>query len=298
MLRNLHNAGFKVILNIKFNFEKRNLPVFDSEINSELSYLDTVLNVIYSDCDVLVCGNEPFIESKIDQRDSLLLNFYIAVAKKVKSYVDNQSRKVPLYIGAFDNLWKPSWQTESAIALINFARESQWINGIDLHIHHTLMEDIDSAFAFVSPKIRNDQKIIVTEFSLKNEWKLHLRDTIPNVLSIDFGKPADLEVYQYLNYTIHNPVSRDEWVTFLSKSPWFETRKNYLTEAWGKFNANPKFYMATYGLYQNAPEDFTPKTDPWIINPLFVNVTVIRDSITNHYQTNYAFFDEFVKIVK
>lgn len=297
-LKEKHSQGFKVILNIKFNFEEKNLPVTQSEINEELIFLDSLLSVIYNSCDYLVCGNEPFIESKKDQRDSRLSNFYITVAERVKSFADKQTHKIPLYIGAFDNLWKPSWQTEAAKTLIEFANKTEWISGIDLHIHHTYMEDIDSVFQFVMPLIREDQKIIVTEFSLKNFWKLHLKDTIPLILNTKFGRQKNWEVYQYLNYTIHNPVSKQEWVEFLSNSNWFEENKNYLTYAMEKFNSYQKFQMATYGLYQNAPQQFTAKTDPWIINPLFVNVTVVKDSLTGEYQTNYKFFEEFVKLVR
>lgn len=65
-----------------------------------------------------------------------------------------------------------------------------------------------------------------------------------------------------------------------------------------KFNSYQKFQMATYGLYQNEPQEFTAKTNPWIINPLFVNVTVEKDSLAGEYQTNYKFFEEFVKLVR
>lgn len=288
-----HLAGYKTIINIKFNFEKKNLPTTAAAVNSELSYLDTLVGGIYPDCDVLVCGNEPFIESKIDQRDSRLVNFYEAAALKLNVFLSKQTRQIPLYLGAFNNLWKPSWQTPAVVSLLQFASASSWLAGIDLHIHHTELSDIDGAFEYVNPRIRDDQQILVTEFSLKNEWKLHLKDPIPRIMSAKYRRPSGWLVYQYLNYTIHDPVSRAEWVAFLSNSPWFETRKDYLSIAWAKFTGQPKFNLATYGIYQNAPMTFTATTDPWIINPLFVNTTVVRDAKTHLIQTNYSFFDEF-----
>ncbi|MBX7135225.1 MAG: hypothetical protein K1X67_21360 [Fimbriimonadaceae bacterium] len=291
-----HSQGYKTIINLKFNFENRDLPIGPAAIRRELSYLETVLDAVYDDTELLVCGNEPFIESKIAQRDARLSNFYKAVALRVKAYREGQVRKVPLYIGAFNNLWKPSWQTQAAADLLQFAQTSPWIAGIDLHIHHTLLSDIDEAFEFVNPRIRGDQKILVTEFSLKNEWKLHLRDPIPSILVTEYNRPSGWQVYQYLNFTIHSPVSRAEWVDFLRNSSWFESRKDYLTTAWRKFAANPKFQVATYGLYQNAPKIFTAKTDPWIINPLIVNQTVVRDPKTGRYQANYEFLKEFIAL--
>lgn len=291
-----HIAGYKTIINVKFNFEKRNLPTTSAEIQTELNYLDTLLSAIYQDCDILVAGNEPFIESKIDQRDSRLSSFYIAVAQKVNEFIESQTKKVPLYVGSFDNIWKPAWQTTAANTLLQFANGSPWIAGIDLHIHHTQMSDIDNAFAYVNPRIRDDQKILITEFSLKNLWKEHLRDPIPPALTTSYKRPTSWLVYEYLNYTIHHPVSRKEWVTFLSSCSWFESNKNYVSAAWTKFKAQPKFNLATYGMYQNAPKTFTATTDPWILNPLFVNTTVVRDPKTKLIQTNYAFFDEFLAV--
>lgn len=289
-------AGYKAILNLKFNFEQKDLPATPAAIKSELSYLNTILTAIYPNCDILVCGNEPFIESKINQRDARLSNFYKAVARQVKAFRDGQKRKIPLYIGAFNNLWKPAWQSQTASDLLQFAQNTPWIAGIDLHIHHTELSDIDGAFEYVNPKVRADQKILVTEFSLKNEWKLHLKDTIPNILSTTYGRPASWQVYQYLNYTIHNPVSLAEWVDFLRNSPWFESRKDYLNVAWRKFIGNPKFNIASYGIYQNAPKVFTATTDPWIINPLFVNQTVVPDPKTGRFQPNYAFLQGFLSL--
>jgi hypothetical protein len=175
---------------------------------------------------------------------------------------------------------------------LRFASESPWIAGIDLHIHHVELSDIDGAFEFVEPKIRSDQQILVTEFSLKNLWKLHNSDPIPSILNSKYGHPADWKVYQYLNYSIHHPVTRSEWVEFLQNCPWFEGQKDYLNVAWGKFSGYVKFNVATYGMYQNAPSIFKADTDPWIINPLFANLTVAR-SPNGAIQTNYTFFDDF-----
>jgi|GEM_PF-3047925 len=73
--------------------------------------------------------------------------------------------------------------------------------------------------------------------------------------------------------------------------------KNSVLHAYNKFTSYKKFSAATYGLYQNAPKVFTEHTDPWIINPLLVNVTVVKDSLTGEYQTNYSFFEEFNNIM-
>jgi hypothetical protein len=88
-LRKLHWAhenGYKIILNLKFDLSKRDFPATQAGIDRELSYLPKLLSEVYLDCDTLVAGNEPFIESKISQRDSRLSNFYEAVATKVSGF--------------------------------------------------------------------------------------------------------------------------------------------------------------------------------------------------------------------
>lgn len=292
-LSSLRKSGTQVILNIKFDFEGRDIPTGARAIAIELRYLDRLLPRVYPLADILVAGNEPFIESKPAQRDARLVSFYVAAAKKIKAFRDRQSRPIPIYIGAFNNLWKPSWQSPAASALLKFAHDMPWIAGIDLHIHHTELSDIDGAFEFTSPRIRDDQKIICTEFSLKNLWKLHNTDPIPSVLVARYRRPADWKIYQYLNFTLGQPVSRAEWVAFLSGCPWFESNKDYPTIAWRKFTGYPKFAIATYGLYQNGPKTFGPHTDPWILNPLLVNETVVRNPKTGQFQANYRFLEEF-----
>lgn len=287
-----HQAGYKTIINLKFNFTGKDFPTTSADIAMELNYVDTLLAAIYPDCDILVVGNEPFIESIPAQRDSRLVNFYKAAAEKVKAYKDTQTVKIPLYIGAFNLLWESARQTEAS-ALLQYAKNTTWLAGVDLHIHHSVNSEIDGVFAFVNPRIRSDQKILVTEYSLMKHWKAHLTDTIPSQLATQYGRPANWQVWEYIAYAQDNPVTRPEWVTFLQNSPWFENRKNYLTNSYALFTANAKFNVCTYAMYQGHFANFGANSDPWILNPIFVNQTVIPNPSTGLNQTNYSFFDTF-----
>lgn len=295
-LHDAHVAGYKTIINIKFNFTSKDFPTTTAAINTELNYINTLLTVLYPDCDIIVIGNEPFIESIPAQRDSRLVNFYTAAAAKVKAFKDAQTRKIPLYIGAFNRLWDPAWQTQATADLLQYANTSTWLTGIDLHIHHTNPPEIDGAFAYASARIRTGQKILVTEYSLVHHWKANLTQTIPAQLASQYGRPAAWQVWQYLDYALDNPVSRPEWVTFLQNSPWFENRKHYLLNSYNQFTANPKFLICTYAMYQSSPATFTSTTDPWILNPIFVNQTVVPNPSNGQTQINYSFFDDFVSL--
>lgn len=287
-----HDSGYKTVLSIKFDFTSKNFPTTTAAIDTELNYLNTLLAAIYPDCDILIIGNEPFIESIQSQRGTPLLNFYKAAAQKVNAFKAAQTRKIPLYIGAFNRLWESGRQTE-ATALLQYANATSWLAGIDLHIHHSVNSDIDGAFAFASPRIRSDQKILVTEYSLMHHWKANLGVTIPSQLASQYGRPASWKVWEYLHYAINNPVSRPEWVVFLQNSPWFESRKNYITNSYAIFQSKPKFLLCTYAAYQTIGNTFTATTDSWILNPIFVNRTVVPNPTNGQNQINYTFFDTF-----
>lgn len=291
-LAQAHQAGYKTIINIKFNFTAKNFPTTSAQIDTELNYLDTLLAAIYPDSDIVVIGNEPFIESIPSQRGAPLLNFYTAAAERVKAYKDAQSRKIPLYIGAFNRLWETGRQSE-ATALLQYAEATTWLAGVDLHIHHSANSEIDAVFAFVNPRIRGNQQILVTEYSLMHHWKAHLNDPIPVQLVNQYGRPAQWKVWQYIDYAQNNPVTRPEWVAFLQNSYWFENRKDYITNSYANFAANAKFNIGTYAMYQGYFPGFDASSDPWILNPLFVNQTVVLNPSTGLNQINYSYFDAF-----
>jgi hypothetical protein len=284
-------AGYKVILSLKFDFTNRDFPVGTKAIDDDLSYVKVILDRLYDDADIIVAGNEPFIESKPDQRDSRLVDYYKRAARAVLTYPDK--RKVPIYIGAFNRLWLASEQTQTVNDYLTFARESEWIAGADLHIHHDDINHITAAMSFVDDRLRSDQKMLITEFSLMRHWKNNLGRTIPAILNTQYGRPAHWKVFEYLNYALTSPVSRPEWVAFLQNSPWFENRKHYLANAWMRFNAFPKFKVATYGMYQTHAGPFTINTDPWILNPLYASQTVVKNPTTGLNQFHYSFIDDF-----
>jgi hypothetical protein len=284
-------AGYKVILSLKFDFTGRNFPTGTTAIDADLNYLPTILNRLYNDADIIVAGNEPFIESL--QKGSNLVEYYKRAAIAVNNYRNGQTRKVPIYIGAFNRLWLTTEQTQAVVDYLTFARNNTWIAGADLHIHHDDINQITTAMNYVNSRLRSDQRMLVTEFSLMKHWKNNLGQTIPAILNTQYGRPATWKVYEYLNYTLSSPVSRPEWVAFLQNSPWFENRKNYLANAWDRFTAFPKFNVATYGMYQTHGGAFTIDTDPWILNPLYASQTVVKNPTTGLNQFHYSFIDDF-----
>ncbi len=300
----LKDHGYKTILNIKWNFKGReeSLSAGNSiETKAYLDFLNQLLEKVWYKTDMLVIGNEPFIETLIEERDQRLVDFYTTIARAVEKFRDHHPNHfVPIFIGAFNNLHDLAWRTETVDQLLNFAKSELGIAGVDLHVHHAEMDQMDAALKFVSSRIRDNQKILVTEFSLMKYWKIQLDDVISEPFSIQYKYNASMKNYQYIDFALKNPRPATEWFDFLQKSTWFELHKHYLEHAYNLMTGEPKFLMATYAIRQSFPlnQDFTVGTDPWVLNGLFANRTVEIDPLSGHNQLNYSFIDDFIFIQK
>ncbi|MCB0628936.1 MAG: T9SS type A sorting domain-containing protein [Saprospiraceae bacterium] len=69
------------------------------------------------------------------------------------------------------------------------------------------------------------------------------------------------------------------------------------TEAYELFREYEQIAVATYAYRQSFPsaEDFTSEHDPWTLNGLYMNRTVVPDSL-GRFQFNYTFMDDFHRI--
>ena len=61
-----------------------------------------MLDIVYDKTDIIVSGNEPFIESHPDERGNNLFLFYKAITNHVIIY-NKALRNIPVYVGAFTN---------------------------------------------------------------------------------------------------------------------------------------------------------------------------------------------------
>lgn len=305
--------GYKTILNLKWNFSNSNFPnPYSTEMSNYEAFLKKILDLVWNKTDVLVIGNEPFIETKSSENGYPLVQFYETIATYIHNYETgqlnqkgctndtsstNKKKIMPLFVGAFNNLYEPSWQTSAVQQLLSFAKSEPWIAGIDLHIHHNSFNQLGQALNYVNNKIRTNQKIIITEFSLVKYFKSYMTQTIPASFASKYGLSSQMENYQYINQTLQQPVSRKEWVDFLSSSSWFENEKSYVLNAYKLFITYKKFAIATYGIRQSYPynANFTANTMPWILNSIYANRTVVQDSLGQN-QFNYAWINDFLDV--
>ncbi|KAJ6006001.1 hypothetical protein N7451_003945 [Penicillium sp. IBT 35674x] len=77
------DAGYKTILSFKWNYTNLSFPAVNSAgITTELERLDRVLPLVLGKVDILVIGNEPFIEVQQGHADARLNTFYETLADR------------------------------------------------------------------------------------------------------------------------------------------------------------------------------------------------------------------------
>lgn len=300
----LKPAGYRTVLNIKWNFKVRaqSFPAEGSAtMKLYLGFLERLLEKVWLQTDILVIGNEPFIETSAENKDQRLVGFYKAVAATVKKFREKQhGHFVPVFVGAFNNLYDQSWRTEATQSLMDYAKGDPEIAGIDLHIHHATMDQMKSALQYAAGQMRENQKILITEFSLMKHWKAQLNNPIPESFASRYELDPVMKNYKYIDSALKKPRQTAEWYNYLKASNWFESRKHYLQEAFALMTAEPRFLIATYAIRQSYSysQDFTPTTDPWVLNGLFANRTLTPDPVNGLNQPNYAFIEDFISIQK
>ncbi len=294
---NLKDAGYQTILSIKWNFHNKPYPdTTSSEMAVYNEFLLQFLNRIWGKIDIIVVGNEPFIESMNDyERNSKLAPFYQYMCNRVHEYRTGKE-DIPVYFGAFNRLYDIYRDTEGVLKMLEFVKEKSWIEGIDLHVHHKYNSDIISMYSYANDKIRDDQKILLTEFSLIFWWKENMQNYIPAEFALKYGYSTDMLVYQFISYALNDRRPKEEWDDFLSMSSWFEERKHYLLEVYEILSRYKSFHLATYSYQISWGTSFDGNKLPWMLNNLIAAVTIEDDSETGEKQFNYTFIDDFYKI--
>ncbi|TDD22317.1 hypothetical protein E1218_19490 [Kribbella turkmenica] len=297
-VQDAHRRGYGTALSLKFPFADRALPAAGSpELAAELARLDKVLPLLVGTVDILAIGNEPFIESRPAERDERLNVFYEAVADHVIAYRrEHCGERCPtrLYMGALNRLDLPDRLTPAAERWMTFVRETPELEGVDIHPHVPSVQAVQPFLDYVLPRLRPDQKFLVTEFSLVWLWKAHLGDTIPVDFAQRYGYAPDTKVWEVIRAATENPFSQRKWNDFLAASPWYEANKDFLREQVQRFRDTGRLAFASYGFRQDAlmVRDFQVTSSPWLLNSVFAPYTVQPDADGLTGQ-GYSWLDDF-----
>lgn len=279
-IRQASERGYQTVLSLKFPYNQTTLPTPGSDaMAAELARLDRVLPTVIGRVDILVIGNEPFIESLPAERDDRLNAFYEKVAGHVIDYRREHCGAdctTSLYMGALNRLDLPERQTPATERWMSFVRETPEIEGVDIHPHVPDPERVQAFLDYILPRMRADQTFLVTEFSLVWYWKQHLEDTIAPEFAQRYGFEPDTRVWQVIRAAIEDPFSERQWSDFLSSSPWFVKHEHFLRDQMALYRGTGRLAVATYGFKQDTPmvTDFGPDKNPWLLNSVYAAFTV------------------------
>lgn len=266
------DAGFKIVFSFKWNYQQRDFPrPGTAEHVAELELLDRLLHLVMHKVDVMVIGNEPFIETRPDQQNQRLNVFYESLAERVIDFRTRHNLPTPLYMGALNRLDKPNRRSPAVERFLRYIASKPELSGVDLHLHIPGMQGHQSMLDYALQRIRPDQTFLVTEFSPVWHWKRHLGDVVSQHFRHKYGYAYDTKVHQVLSEAIENPFPYDQWEEFLFNEPWYMRHRNFVSDSMRLYRSTGRLAVATYSMcpmrYRKKP---VLETDnPWLLNGVY-----------------------------
>ncbi|WP_246585614.1 hypothetical protein [Streptomyces yatensis] len=298
-LLNASEHGYGTILSLKLPHNDKPFPDPDSsEMDDLLAKVDKVLDTVMDKVNILVVGNEPFIESRKEDWNGPLGDFYEKVAEHVLAYRaehSGKSSRTRIYMGALNHLDEPEWRGEGAERWMEFARKTDGIEGVDIHPHVSSMANAKQYLDFVVPRLGDGQKFLVTEFSLVQLWRQHMKDPIPRQFAERYKMSPGTKVWEAIKQAIDHPWSQRQWQDLLAMSPWYASHKHWLSTQVKQFRDTGKLAVATYGVAQGAAmtKDFGPKKPPWLLNSLYASRTARPEDGSSTPAQSLGWYDDF-----
>lgn len=272
--------GYGTVLSLEFPYSSAPIPTPGSPaMDTALRRLSAVLPTVMDKVDILVIGNEPFIECRAQDRGSGVNQFYETLARHVISYQERQggsSDGTRLYMGALNHLDRPGWRTAATERWMTYVRETPALDGVDIHPHLSAVSAGEAYLSYVLPRLRAGQTFLATEFSLVGLWARHMRDPVSSEFASRYNLPSGTVAWQVIQDSVRHPFPQQEWDDFLSMSPWFAHHSDFLRDQVGKFRDTGRLAVAAYGITQGTAmaAHFGPDSPPWLLNSLFCPHTV------------------------
>lgn len=291
------DARFKAIISLKWDYAELDFPASGSdELAVELQRLDRVLSVVMEKVDILVIGNEPFIEAKAGQADERLNAFYETLADSVINFrkTHAETATTRLYMGALNRLDLPAKRTPAVERMLGFIASRPDLDGVDLHLHIPNFAGHKAMLDYALARIRPNQSFLATEFSMIWHWKKHMNDVASNYFRKKYGFPDGTKVYEVISSGIQNPMPYEEWVDFLSHEPWYMEYKHFITNAMKLYRATGQLDAATYSFcpMRNRKRLLAATDNPWMLNGVIAPSTVQLKPDGSRYE-NFPWAEEF-----
>lgn len=295
----LDAKSYRTVLSLKFPYKDRPIPTSGSaELGTAQRRLDAVLAAVIDKVDVLVIGNEPFIESRTVDHDDRLNTFYESMAQRAidyrKAHFPSGSRTT-LYMGALNHLDQPSWRTPATDRWMRYVHDTEEIAGTDIHPHLPAPGADRAYLDYILPRMRSDQTFLATEFSLVLYFREHLRRPVAAEYAKKYRLAKGTPAWEVIRAALQNPVPQQQWDDFYATTPWLAENRAFLTDQVGRFRATGKLAVASYGIGQDtamSATTFGPTSQPWVLNSMFCQHTV-RSSASGLPGRNTWWTEEF-----
>jgi hypothetical protein len=292
------SGRYQTILSLKFPRNLRDFPRPGTpEMAHEMAWLDQVLPLAMGKVDILVIGNEPYIESRREDRDLDLNAYYEALAARAIAYRKAHCAgacRTHLYMGALNRIDLAINRTPSTERWMAYVKATPEIDGVDIHPHLPGIEGSQAFVDYVVPRMRADQKFISTEFSIVRWWEAQMKAPASARFIAQYRMSGGTKNWQVIKAALDAPFPKPEWDAFLAASPWFEDHKHYLRDQIKIFRDSGRLLVATYGFKQasSMSRNFGENTTPWLLNSVFASRTV-RANPDGSAAPGYVWLDDF-----
>ncbi|CAL5872116.1 uncharacterized protein PFLUO_LOCUS6373 [Penicillium psychrofluorescens] len=289
------DAGFKMIISLKWDYQERDFPEPGSaEHVAELQVLERILALVMPRVDMMVIGNEPWIEAKPGQQNERLNVFYESMADAVIDFRERNHLPTRLYMGALNRLDLPAKRTPAIERFLRYIASKPQLDGVDVHLHIPRLPAHRTMLDYVLPRLRPDQTFIATEFSLIWHWKAHLGDAASNYFCSKYGFPAGTKVHEVINAAFENPFPYKQWEDFLANEPWYIQRRHFITNAMKMYRETGRMTIATYcwSPARKRTKPLLATDNPWFMSAVYCTSPVqLKEDGTRH--ENFPWWEEF-----
>ncbi|MDG2535167.1 hypothetical protein P6144_16020 [Sphingomonas sp. HITSZ_GF] len=295
--------GYSTVLSLKLGYVGTIPPQLGSDAwLKDIARLDAVLGLVTGKVDVLVIGNDPFLEVPEKNRDDSFNAYYEAIAKHVIEHRAKNcaaSCKTRLYMGALIRLEMPAERGKVVDRWMSFVKATPEIDGVAIQTHVAEVDESKAYLKYILPRMRPDQKFVVTDFSLVKTWEQAMRTEIPKAFADKYGAPRNAQNWQIVKASLETPFSKAQWDEFLSQSPWLESRKHFIASQMQVFRETGRLAVATIAFPQGlAPADkLSPGAAAWQLNSVVMRRSVKRNP-DGSAAFNYGWIDDFKAVQK
>ena len=304
--------GYKVVYGFRWDFVLNEMPIPKpgSPEEAKLFALEKrILEQVGPHIDVFSLGNEPNLETLPDDmmpdaRGNIpLVEFTRRQLEQVVAPYFKAHPEIPypqIFLGSLPALFeKKQQQIPANVALLKMAQDDPRITGFDIHLHISNFQEAKEAFAFAR-RYMPTKPFIVTEFSMHRLYLEHRTDALGStaagrVFAKKYHRDPSMKLYEWCGIANRQGVSPDEWLAAFNSRSWYP--QHYLTQFYDLFKKNG-VTIATYPLLQQScPENMTPDSPMWFINPIFLQKS-LEAQPNGDISANPLNFEDFVKVVE